>query len=379
MNQFYNPVAVSFGAATAEAFADLFNKRYPDIKRVLLLTRGAGVEKSDCLQPVMNILSMKETTLIEVTLNNPNVADILKLKREIGSLDYEIIVAIGGGSVMDAAKVLSALQNKSYHTVAEVRDAITSERYREEPSFTPWIGIPTTSGTGSEVTCWATVWDEEYDSKYSVTDERLYASATLILPELTVTMPLRLSVATALDALCHATEAYWSVHTNAITRVYSLQSIERIRRTLPLLIEQPENLDWREQLSLASLLAGLAFSNTRTTACHSISYPLTMVYGIDHGIAASLTLASVMRHNLDALTEPEKLLQAFEAANVDEVDQFIRNIYDTYGVSSRLSQYGATVEGIRNIVSLSYTKGRMDNNPVEILPEELERILVSLL
>lgn len=223
------------------------------------------------------------------------------------------------------------------------------------------------------------MWDEEYDSKYSVTDERLYASATLILPELTVTMPLRLSVATALDALCHATEAYWSVHTNAITRVYSLQAIERIRRTLPLLIEQPENLDWREQLSLASLLAGLAFSNTRTTACHSISYPLTMVYGIDHGIAASLTLASVMRHNLDALTEPEKLLQAFGAANVDEVDQFIRNIYDTYGVSSRLSQYGATVEGIRNIVSLSYTKGRMDNNPVEILPEELERILVSLL
>lgn len=88
----------------------------------------------------MNILSMKETTLIEVTLNNPNVADILKLKREIGSLDYELIVAIGGGSVMDAAKVLSALQNKSYHTVAEVRDAITSERYREEPSLRHGLG-----------------------------------------------------------------------------------------------------------------------------------------------------------------------------------------------------------------------------------------------
>lgn len=379
MNQFYNPVAVSFGAASAEAFTDLLKKRYPDIKRVLLLTRGAGVEKSNCLQPVMNMLSTKETNLVEVTLNNPNVADILKLKQEIEPFDYELIVAIGGGSVMDAAKVLSALQSKTYQTVDEVRSAITSERYREEPSYTPWIGIPTTSGTGSEVTCWATVWDEEYDSKYSVSDERLYASATLILPELTVTMPLRLSVATALDAMCHATEAYWSVQTNAITRVYSLQAIERIRQTLPLLIEEPENLVWREQLSLASLLAGLAFSNTRTTACHSISYPLTMLYGIDHGIAASLTLASVMRHNLAALIEPDKLMQAFGAANVDEVDHFIQSIYNLYGVSSRLGQYGATVEGIRHLVSLSYTKGRMDNNPVEILPEELERILVSLL
>lgn len=379
MNQFYNPVAVSFGAASAEAFADLFNIRYANVKRVLLLTRGASVEKSDCLLPLMNMLSMKETSLIEVTLNNPNVADILKLKQEIEPFDYELIVAIGGGSVMDAAKVLSALQHKTLQTVAEVREAITSERYRGEPYFTPWIGIPTTSGTGSEVTCWATVWDEEFGSKYSVSDERLYASAALILPELTVTMPLRLSVATALDAMCHATEAYWSVHTNAITRVYSLQAIERIRRTLPLLIEQPENLAWREQLSLASLLAGLAFSNTRTTACHSISYPLTMFYGIDHGIAASVTLAAVMRHNLEALIEPEKLMYAFGAANVDEVDNFIQSVYDIYGVSSRLSQYGATVEGIRHIVSHSYTKGRMDNNPVEILPEELERILVSLL
>ncbi|NOV03747.1 phosphonoacetaldehyde reductase [Paenibacillus planticolens] len=379
MNQFYNPVAVSFGSASAESFANLFEKRYADIKRVLLLTRGAGVEKSDCLQPVMNTLSLKETSVIEVTLNNPNVADILKLKQEIGSFDYELIVAIGGGSVMDAAKVLSALQSKTYQTAAEVREAITSERYREEPHFTPWIGIPTTSGTGSEVTSWATVWDEEHGSKYSVSDERLYASAAFILPELTVTMPLRLSVATALDALCHATEAYWSVHTNAITRVYSLEAIERIRRTLPLLIEQPDNLVWREQLSLASVLAGMAFSNTRTTACHSISYPLTMLYGIDHGIAASITLASVMRHNLDALIEPDKLMHAFGAADMDEVDDFIRNIYNLYGLSSSLGQYGVTVEGIRNIVSHSYTKGRMDNNPVEISPEELERMLVSLL
>ncbi|MDR6880821.1 phosphonoacetaldehyde reductase [Bacillus sp. 3255] len=379
MNHFYNPVAVTFGAASAEAFADILQNRYADVKRVLLLTRGGDVEKSACLHPVMHMLSKKETFLKEVTLYNPNCADILNLKQETEHFDYELIVAIGGGSVMDAAKVLSALQRKKVQSVAGVREAITSEQYRSEPRFTPWIGIPTTSGTGSEVTCWATVWDEECGSKYSVSDVRLYASDAWILPELTVTMPLRLTAATALDAMCHATEAYWSVHTNAITRVYALQAIERIRHTLPLLIEQPDNLVWREQLSLASVLAGLAFSNTRTTACHSISYPLTMVYGIDHGIAASLTLAAVMRHNLAALIEPEKLLGAFGAANADEVDHFIQNIYKAYGIPGRLGQYGATVEGIRHIVSLSYTKGRMDNNPIAISPEGLERMLISLI
>lgn len=379
MNHFYNPVAVFLGRESAEAFAELFAIRYAGIKRILILTRGGGVEQNDCLQPILNALSQKETMLIEVTLNNPNVADIVKLRQEVGTFQYELIVAIGGGSVMDAAKVLSALQHKTLSTIDEVRRAITREEYRSEPYFTPWIGIPTTSGTGSEVTCWATVWDEENGSKYSVSDERLYASAALILPELTVTMPLRLSVATALDALCHATEAYWSVYTNTITRVYALQAIERIRMTLPLLIEQPDNLTWREQLSVASLMAGMAFSNTKTTACHSISYPLTMLYGIDHGIAASLTLSTVLRHNFDALVEPDQLLRAFGATDVDEVDNLIRRIYATYGLSSKLSAYGVTVEGIREVVSHSYTKGRMDNNPVVISPEELERMLVSLL
>ncbi|MFE5323241.1 phosphonoacetaldehyde reductase [Paenibacillus sp. NPDC056579] len=379
MNHFYNPVAVSFGAPSAQAFADKLQSRYADAERVLLLTRGGDVEKSECLQPVMNFLSGKETLLVEVTLYNPNVTDILNLKQKIEPFDFELIIAIGGGSVMDAAKALSALQRRMVHTAAEVREAITGESYREMPQFTPWIGIPTTSGTGSEVTCWATVWDEECGSKYSVSDVRLYAAAALILPELTVTMPLRLSVATALDALCHATEAYWSVHTNAITRVYSLQAIERIRGTLPLLIEQPDNLEWREQLSMASVFAGLAFSNTRTTACHSISYPLTMLYGIDHGIAASITLAAVLKHNFAALIEPEKLLHAYGAATAEEVDSFIQSIYKLYGLPNRLSQYGVTVEGIRSLVSLSYTKGRMDNNPVEISPEELEHMLVSLL
>lgn len=379
MNHFYNPVAIFIGEASTEAFANALRDRYADVQRVLLLTRGGGVEKAECLEPVLGILSEKEVSVIEVTLNNPNISDIYHLIQTIGPFDYELIVSIGGGSVMDAAKALTALQHMKLDSPAEVRESITTARYSGKASFTPWIGIPTTSGTGSEVTSWATVWDEEQGCKYSVSDQRLFASAALILPELTVTMPLRLSVATALDALCHATEAYWSVQTNEISRVYSLQAIERIRKTLPLLKAHPDNLACRRQLSLASVLAGLAFSNTKTTACHSISYPLTLLYGIDHGIAASLTLASVLRHNYSSLIEPEKLLQAFGAQDADGVERFLRSIYELYGLSGCLKSYGVTKDGISTIVSHAYTKGRMDNNPAVISPEELDHMLVALL
>lgn len=379
MSQFYNPVAVSFGAEAVADFTNMLRERYADVERVLLLTRGGGVEKSDCLQPVISLLEEKQCLLKEITLSNPNLSDIMNLKLELAAYDYELIIAIGGGSVMDIAKTLSALQQLKIGTAGEVRDAITSERYRGQSSFTPWIGIPTTSGTGSEVTSWATVWDEELGCKYSVSDKRLYSIAALILPELTVTMPLRLSITTALDALCHATEAYWSVHTNEITRVYSIQAIERIRNTLLLLKEQPDNVALRAQLSLASVLAGLAFSNTKTTACHSISYPLTLIHGIDHGIAASLTLGAVLRHNFDVLIESDQLLKAFGAANVNEVEKFIQTVYETYGLSGQLNHYGVTEDDIPEVVSQAYTKGRMDNNPVELTEQVLERMLISLL
>lgn len=379
MNRYYNPVTIYFGnSSVAECVQDL-QGRFMAVSRVLILVRDKGVEQSKCLEPVMALFADRETCLIEVSLHNPDIEDIHQLIESIGAFPYELILAIGGGSVMDAAKALAALQHMPLSSPAEVREAIMEERYSKKAGFTPWIGIPTTSGTGSEVTSWATIWDEKRGCKYSIADGQLFASAAIVLPELTVTKPLRLSVATALDAICHATEAYWSVHSNPVSRAHALQAIERICRALPCLIEEPHNLAWREQLSLGSVLAGLAFSNTKTTACHSISYPLTLLYGIDHGIAASLSLAEVFRHNYSMLIEPDKLLRAFGAQNVGDVQQFLHAIYAQYGLSGRLSDYGITEHDIAVIVSHAYTKGRMDNNPVPISPEELEQMLFSLL
>jgi len=337
------------------------------------------VEQSEALLPVMEALQGKQVRLHELQLANPDVADIYRLKQSTDDFDFELVLAIGGGSVLDVAKVLVALQGESVASEADVRELIVGQRFCGLGSVTPWIGIATTSGTGSEVTCWATVWDNELGVKYSVSDERLFAQAAAMLPELTATMPPKLSATTALDAMCHATEAYWSVHSNPIVRHYSLQAIEKIRVFLPKLKRDSENPVIRYELALASLYAGLAFSNTRTTACHSISYPLTLLHGIEHGVAASFTLGSVLTLNREALVDPEKLLRAFGVERPEDVQQVIGGLYELYGIPTRLSGYGVTEDDVGEIVSRAYTKGRMDNNPVDISEETLRDLLVALI
>ena len=143
-------------------------------------------------------------------------------------------------------------------------------------------------------------------------------------------------------------------------------------------LTQPKEIKLRNEIALGSLYAGLAFSNTRTTACHSISYPLTLVLGIDHGVAASLTLAKVMELNLEAIIEKEKLFQAFGVSNCKEIQEFIEHIHHLAGFSSKLSDYDATPEIIESIAENAFTKGRMDNNPVALTKQDVTQILMSI-
>lgn len=379
MSRYYNPVRVYIGAEGLSAFVHDEGDLHAQVSRVLLLTRGHHSEAIPELQPLLLMLEKKEVLLKEFHHSNPDLGDVLRFRQEIGAFDFQLIIAIGGGSVMDMAKALTALQGLSIESAEELRSAILAETYRQKERMVTWVGVPTTSGTGSEVTSWATVWDEEQGCKYSIADPRLYASSALLIPELTATKPLRLTAATALDALSHATEAYWAVRTNPISRMYALQAIQRICRFLPELKQEPRSLEARKQLALASLFAGLAFSNTRTTACHSISYPMTLLHGVDHGIAASFTLGAVMGMNWPVLIEPDQLLEAYGARTPEEVQAIILRLYEMFDLPTRLREYGISRSDVEGISQRAFTKGRMDNNPVELSEQQVRDILTALL
>ena len=178
------------------------------------------------------------------------------------------------------------------------------------------------------------------------------------------------------DALSHAMESYWSVPSNAYTRMLARDSIMIIREYLPLVLRDLDNLEYRKQMLKGSFFAGLAFSNTRTTACHSISYPLTMMFGINHGLAVALTLFEVLKRNWSHIVEKDLFLNAWDARNLEDIEKWFDDVSDG---GLKLSNFGVKKEDIRDIVKLATTGGRMDNNPIVFDEDEIEGILRSVL
>lgn len=302
-----------------------------------------------------------------------DIADALGIIRERVPVR---IIAVGGGSAIDLAKAVSAFhglfRNNTPH-VEEITCMIRKKSYRNNPSPIPITAIPTTAGTGSELTKWATVWDVNKQAKFSVDDLSLYPQTAIIVPELTYSMPKMLILSTALDALSHAMEAFWAKPSTPVVRDVAVMAMIRIRQNLKKALEQPLDGQARVGLSRGSTLAGMAFSNTRTTACHSMSYPMTMLFGIDHGFACAMTLREVARINRTAVSGIAGMLDEV-FGGMDGFDDWMNSVCE--GIQAlRLSAFGVTTGDIPRLVGAAFTGGRMDNNPVDLTPKQVEGIL----
>ena len=267
--------------------------------RVLLLVWNEDVLKLPTFMELADAGFMVCSLVFRAS--NPTVEQLFETYQATRDFVPEVVVAVGGGSILDVGKSLCCL----YGT--DLPDADSLRRLIEEKSYghpaARWIGVPTTAGTGSEVTCWATIWDPERDAKRSVECRENYAFAALVDPELAAGMPVTLAVSSALDAAAHAVESYWAKGTNAVSRGLALEAIRTIMGHMDGLLAG--TMEAHEAMARGSMLAGLAFSNTKTTACHSISYPLTMHCGIPHGAAVSMLLGPVFQLNAQALARPE--------------------------------------------------------------------------
>lgn len=321
--------------------------------------------------------NFKDLYLITESISNPDTYLIEKLIKEI-PFKPEIIIAIGGGSSIDFAKAISALWKfKADLNIKKILDLLKNKEYLENDDFIPYIAIPTTAGTGSECTKWATIWDFDNSKKYSIDADYLYPKEAWLIPELTLTLNKDLTLSTGLDALSHAVESYWSKASNEFTQVLSRDSIRIISQYLPLTINNLDNVEYRKKMLMGSFFAGLAFSNTRTTASHSISYPLTMKFRINHGYAVAITLFEVLKRNWDFINDKTLFLEAFGTDNIDGILRWFNEV--SKGVHElTLSSFGVKENEIVDIVKLATTGGRMDNNPIIFNEKEIEDILKSV-
>ncbi|MGH2446083.1 MAG: iron-containing alcohol dehydrogenase [Candidatus Limnocylindria bacterium] len=323
---FHNPVRIRFGDGVLSGLAELAGSR----RTVILATEGMA--RRGALATVERSLGGSVAAVYTDIAPNPTVRSCITafeaLRGAGAHADAELIIALGGGSVIDTAKAVAAQQGSGAEAgwlEAHLRDGRPFPEPFEPPAI---IAIPTTAGTGSEVTMWGTIWDEQTRGKHSISHPRLYPEAALLDPALTLSVPRPATLAAALDALSHAMEAIWNRSANPVSDAVAVRAVGIIPEALRRVLATPGDPRAREALLAASLLAGLAISNTRTALAHSISYPLTAELGLPHGIASSLTLPQILAEV--GRGNPERADLIVGALGATSVAAAARGVYDLF-------------------------------------------------
>lgn len=342
----------------------------------VIATRGAA--KRYGIEDILRQKAREGLVWIDDVAPNTTHYTVWEALRAPGDARLSHVIAIGGGSVIDLAKAVVALWGgRPFADARQVMEAVRTKAYLKEEGGAgiAITAVPTTAGTGSEVTAWATVWDADERKKYSVDAPWLVPQRVWMVPELTLSLPPRQTLSTGLDAVCQAAEAYWAKRSDPLVKAVAVRAVEMASRALPQILAQGNDLQARRDMCTASLLSGIAFSKTRTTACHSISYPLTAEFGVEHGFAAALTLAPVAAINSRAVdcTELYAAFQGFGEIGA-WVDSVSRNVQ-----CMRLSAFGVAEKDIPLIAEKAFTAGRMDNNPVDLDQDDVVDILKAVL
>ncbi len=359
--QYHNPVEIHFGPGNIKKLPSFVTSH-----KVALITTP-GFTKRGVSGLLKKYLGNSLEVIFDEVQPNPTFISVKKAFLNLSRYEYNFIIALGGGSTVDTAKIVTA-------SVASGKEDWIEDHLKyggpfpTEFSPKPIIAIPTTAGSGSEVTMWATIWDMDEKKKYSISHYSLYPIKAILDPELTLTLPEKETVYSGLDALSHAMEAIWNKNHNPISDTFALRSIALICDYLPSLRNNLINLDLRNNLLQASLFAALAFSNTKTALAHSISYPLTTHFGLPHGLASALPLLPLIEFNGTHNFERVKIManSLRSKATIDSIKESVKRLFKELGVSVHLRDYGITEGAAKKIRESAITYGRTDNNIVKI-------------
>ncbi len=303
-----------------------------------------------------------------------NVDSCVKLMREFNA---DFAVALGGGSPMDCCKAACAIARgddviSSYHSGGKPID---------ENEAIPMIAVTTTSGTASEVTNISVLTDLKLKLKNPMNDPAMYPKIAVIDPELTLTVPPQITASTGLDVLAHAVESYWSTINQPICTACSIYSARLVFEWLEKAYNNPDDLQAREKMAEASIVAGMAFSHPRTTGSHACSFPLTNIYGVPHGEACAFTLDYFIKFNADNADSDGRITALARDCGFDTPYQMadeITAMKKRMGMKTSLSQIGCTTdEQIKELTQKSMSM-LMTRNPIPLTEQNILDMYNSL-
>jgi len=295
----------------------------------------------------------------------------------------DIVVGIGGGSAMDTAKAIAVLATNK----GGAFDYLGLNKVAK-PGLAK-IMVPTTAGTGSEVTFTAVFVRRNLKKKEGMNSPYLYPELALLDPELTLSLPPQPTAHTGLDALCHAIESYTSVNASPMSEIFSLEAIALIGNNLRTCVHDGKNLQARENMLLGSLYAGLGLANAGVTAVHSLSYPLGGKYGIGHGLANTMMLPAVMAFNLPAALDKfadiaEAMGENTEGLPVREAAylalEAVESLIEDCGINNTLEEFGIKEKDFPALADVALTVARpLENNPRKVTKENAIEIYADAL
>jgi len=350
-----NPVRIIFKAG---GFDD-FIKKLPYGKIVVVTTKG--FRKRGIVEKVEFLLGPRLAGILDSVRPNPSIDLVVEMSASLQKNKPDCILAIGGGSAIDSAKGIARVlgENSSW----SLREHLVTQNPTSGGNDIPIIAIPTTAGTGAEVTSFGTIWDHANNRKYSVAGSDLYPKTALLDPELTTSVPLETTVSSGLDVISHALESTWNKNASSITLSLCEQSLKLSLKTLEKLVIEPQNLELRGKMMEASLLAGLAISQTRTALAHSISYPLTTHYGLPHGFACSFSLPEILKFNAEE--DDGRIRNLSVALDYETADSFylgLKGLFERVKMKNYFKKYIENVSEIKDLADLMITPARADHN-----------------
>lgn len=347
-------------------------------QRALVVT-GATPARADWL--VAELRAGGVDVCVEPVTGEPALTDVERVLARAQAERRDVVIGIGGGSALDTAKAVAALMTNEGPLLDYLE--VIGEGRPLPGAGVPCVAIPTTAGTGSEVTRNAVLTSPAHRAKVSLRSTFLLPRVALVDPELTHDVPRDITAATGLDALTQVIEAYVSTRATPLTDGLCIEGMRRAARSLRRVVVDGADPDARQDMALASLLSGLALANAGLGAAHGLAAPVGGRFGARHGVACAGLLPGVMRVNLAAIRarapgseaerrfgEVARVLTGQETARAEDGVEWVRRLRDDLGIPG-LATLGVTRGDLGSLAEAALATSSMRGNPVTLTPDEV--------
>lgn len=367
--QFHNPVRIHAGRGCRNELAESLR----DGSLLVVTTARGGRQFAD--DPVLGTIPRhNRVTWVDTVTENPGLTFLDEIIDGLRGQAFDAVIAFGGGSAMDAGKAVNRALAAEHGTGLR---ALIDDPSLAAADRVPLCAIPTTAGTGSEVTPVATIWHHEQRKKLSLGGA--FAHAAFVDPALTDALPEGPTLSTGLDAINQAAESIWNRNATSVTLALATRALQLAFPALPALIDGTGGDRERDRMAEASLLSGLAISNTRVALCHSASYPITAHFGVPHGLACAFTMPAVLRHNLRAddgrFTDLARALTG--ETDTTSLLRYFDTLHERLDVRRRVTASIPDLDALLALEDGMYTPGRPDNNLAPLEPGDVTQVLRS--